>query len=258
MEAEVQGPWFWGIPIACISGGADVWLRWDDFGALSGGAGRYSWAMRCVVTAGPTFEPLDEVRRLTNFSTGKLGAELARHLAERGHDTVLLLAETAQWRGEGHPARVIPFSTTASLREALLNLRPEPVGAIFHAAAVSDFAFGQVWERAVDGTLTPASGGKLSTRAGTLMAELLPVPKLLPELRGWFPGARVVGWKYEVSGTDVIALARRQLAECGTDACVANGSAYGSGFGVVRPNQSGVVHCPDPASLYKALEEIVR
>ena len=28
-----------------------MWSRWDDFGALSGGAGRYSWAMRCVVTA---------------------------------------------------------------------------------------------------------------------------------------------------------------------------------------------------------------
>ena len=51
--------------------------------------------MNCIVTAGPTFEPLDEVRRLTNFSTGRLGMELANFLAARGHKVVLLIGETA-------------------------------------------------------------------------------------------------------------------------------------------------------------------
>ena len=37
-------------------------------------------AMNCVVTAGPTYEPLDDVRRLTNFSTGKLGSQLGDFL----------------------------------------------------------------------------------------------------------------------------------------------------------------------------------
>ena len=36
--------------------------------------------MNCIVTCGPTYEPLDEVRRLTNFSTGRLGTELANYL----------------------------------------------------------------------------------------------------------------------------------------------------------------------------------
>ena len=40
--------------------------------------------MKCIVTAGPTYEPLDKVRRLTNFSTGQLGTELANHLAGQG------------------------------------------------------------------------------------------------------------------------------------------------------------------------------
>jgi len=39
--------------------------------------------MNCIVTAGPTYEPLDDVRRLTNFSTGRLGTELANFLAAR-------------------------------------------------------------------------------------------------------------------------------------------------------------------------------
>jgi phosphopantothenoylcysteine decarboxylase/phosphopantothenate--cysteine ligase len=41
--------------------------------------------MNCIVTAGPTYEPLDDVRRLTNFSTGRLGTELANFLAARVH-----------------------------------------------------------------------------------------------------------------------------------------------------------------------------
>jgi phosphopantothenoylcysteine decarboxylase/phosphopantothenate--cysteine ligase len=215
--------------------------------------------MRCVVTAGPTYEPLDGVRRLTNFSTGKLGAELARYLASRGHETILLLAESAAWRGEGHPAQVIPFTTTASLRDALIGLRDRSMEAVFHAAAVSDFIFGQAWERGEDGALQPITGGKLSTRSGTLVAELHPAPKLLPELRNWFPNARLVGWKYEVDGSaaEVIVRARRQLAECGTDACVANGAAYGAGFGVVLAQHPEVRHCPDSASLYTLLESVV-
>src|SRR5687768_14363623 len=39
--------------------------------------------VNCVITAGPTYEPLDEVRRLTNFSTGRLGSELATYLTSQ-------------------------------------------------------------------------------------------------------------------------------------------------------------------------------
>ena len=51
--------------------------------------------LRCIVTAGPTCEPLDDVRRLTNFSTGRLGSRLAAHLASQGHEVVLLRGEAA-------------------------------------------------------------------------------------------------------------------------------------------------------------------
>ena len=51
--------------------------------------------MNCIVTAGPAYEPLDDVRRLTNFSTGRLGTELANYLAARGHNVHLLLGEQA-------------------------------------------------------------------------------------------------------------------------------------------------------------------
>jgi phosphopantothenoylcysteine decarboxylase/phosphopantothenate--cysteine ligase len=68
-----------------------------------------------------------------------------------------------------------------------------------------------------------------------LLAELVPTPKIIAELRGWFPRARIAGWKFEVDGAraDALRAARKQIADYSTDACVANGPAYGKGFGLV-------------------------
>jgi phosphopantothenoylcysteine synthetase/decarboxylase len=211
--------------------------------------------MRCVVTAGPTFEPLDQVRRLTNFSTGRLGAELAVHLAHAGHEVILLRGESATWPAPADASvRVEPFTTTASLGERFQALAGATVDAVFHAAAVSDFAFGPVWRRESDGRLTEVRAGKLSTRAGVLLAELVPTPKLLARLRGWFPRAWLAGWKYEVDGDRASALAAgaEQLAQTGTDLCVVNGPAYGDGFGLVAP-QTAPTHCADAGELLAEL-----
>lgn len=211
--------------------------------------------MTCVVTAGATWEPLDQVRRLTNFSTGRLGTELAGYLSDAGHEVILLLAETATYAGERRAQRIESFSTTESLRERLVALTGHGIEAVFHAAAVSDFKFGKVWSRGAAGELMEM--GKLPTRQGALLAELVPTPKIISGLRGWFPQARLVGWKYEVEGSrgDVLTAARRQMAENLTDACVANGPAYGAGFGLVTAELT-TLHLPDRGALFESLERI--
>ncbi|MEI7939371.1 MAG: phosphopantothenoylcysteine decarboxylase [Verrucomicrobiota bacterium] len=213
--------------------------------------------MKCLITAGPTYEPLDGVRRLTNFSSGRLGSELASFLTARGHETTLLIGQQATFRGERHAREVETFTTTANLRDRLQALAGQPVDALFHAAAVSDFTVGKVWRRAPQGELTEVHAGKLSTREGTLLAELVPTPKIIGELREWFPHAWLVGWKYEVEGgrAGVIQLAERQIADCRTDACVANGPAYGPGFGLVRAGGK-LTDLPDAAALFAALEHL--
>lgn len=215
--------------------------------------------MYCVVTAGPTYEPLDEVRRLTNFSTGRLGTELANYLTDRGHTVTLLLGEQATHQGERRANLVETFSTTADLGKRLRRLANQPIGAVCHAAAVSDFRFGKVWVRGENNQLTELSSGKFSTRQGTLVAELVPTSKIIPQLRDWFPAAKLIGWKYEVEGTrsDVIASGRKQIGECRTDACVANGPAYGAGFGVVT-GKADPQHVADQDALFAALAELLR
>ena len=213
--------------------------------------------MNCIVTAGPTHEPLDTVRRLTNFSTGKLGVELANYLTARGHEVTLFVGEQATHPGERQATHIRTFSTTASLRAGLLVLKDRPVDAVFHAAAVSDFTFGTVWQRSAAGELSGITAGKIPTRAGGLLVELLPTPKLILELRGWFPQARLAGWKYEVDGghEGVLHAARRQLAEARTDLCVANGPAYGPGFGLVTPH--GEKRVKDAEALYEGLGQFI-
>ena len=214
--------------------------------------------MKVAVTAGPTYEPLDEVRRLTNFSTGILGSGLANFLTEQGHEVVLLVGYYASHRGELKARKVETFTTTADLRARLEALSTPGVGAVFHAAAVSDFTFDGVWERGETGQLIRCAERKISTRKGQLLVELKPTPKIIGELRGWFPQAQLVGWKYELDGdrARVIDVAREQLAKNRTNACVVNGAAYGDGFGLVR-GTGRCEHLPDAAALYQALARLI-
>jgi phosphopantothenoylcysteine decarboxylase/phosphopantothenate--cysteine ligase len=217
-------------------------------------------SMNCIVTAGPTYEPLDDVRRLTNFSTGRLGTELANFLAARGHKVTLLVGELATYSGERHVEQVQLFSTTADLRVKLKALAGKRVNTIFHAAAVNDFAFGKIWLRAPSGELTEFnSGKKISTRDGKLLVELAPTPKIIADLRAWFPRTRLFGWKFEANGAraDALNAAKRQIAECRTDVCVVNGPAYGEGFGVVL-RDGKAAHFTSAPALFVTLEKIVQ
>ena len=219
--------------------------------------------MNCVVTAGPTYEPLDEVRRLTNFSTGRLGTELANYLAASGHNVTLFIGETSVYSRIRRARRVETFTTTADLRDklkALSGKNGKKVDAIFHAAAVSDFAFGRAFESNGNGKLTEIKEmKKISTRQGKLLIELVPTPKIIAEFRGWFPKTKLVGWKFEADGgrADALAAAQRQITECSTDLCVVNGPAYGDGFGVVG-GKGTPAHLPNPPVLFDALEKFAR
>ena len=225
----------------------------------SAGGPAYSAGMNCVVTAGPTYEPLDEVRRLTNFSTGKLGTELSNFLAARGHKVLLLLGELATHHGSRQAHRVERFSTTADLHAKLKLLSGKKVDAIFHAAAVNDFAFGRLFAPNEAGKLAEIKAAKkIPTRDGKMLIELVPAPKIIAELRDWFPKAKITGWKFGADGGRAEAndAAKRQMSECRTDACVANGPAYGGGFGLAT-RDGNLVHLANAPLLFDALGKLL-
>ena len=217
--------------------------------------------MHCIVTAGPTHEPIDKVRRLTNHSTGRLGTGLAKHLTGDGHEVTLLRGRSATDIEQPEGVDLQLFTTTADLAKKLDRLaKAEPVaGTVFHAAAVSDFAAGQVFRRAADGQLEPLKQGKLSTRDGELLLELKPTPKIIARLRELFPAALLVGWKYEVDGNRDSALGqgRSQISGNQTNGCVGNGPAYGEGFGWLG-SDGQAEHLAGQAELFAKLASLAK
>jgi phosphopantothenate---cysteine ligase (CTP) len=203
--------------------------------------------VRVLLTFGPGYEPLDEARRLTNLSTGRLGAELAAAFVAAGWTVHCLRGEGSTHPAPAGVATLETFGTNDDLAGRLRRLagKCQPA-AVLHAAALCDYRV----VRALDAAGATVTGAKIPSRAGRLTLELEPATKVLPQLRGWFPRARLAGWKYELDGTraDALARGRRQLAEAGTDACVVNGRAHGPGFGLCRSDGS-VTACADAAEL---------
>jgi len=211
--------------------------------------------MKVIVTCGPSYEPIDQARRLTNFSTGRLGIALANAFTRHGWEVVCFKGEQATCTDPLHAKTLQTFSTNEDLAQKLEALsHMEKVGAIFHAAALCDFKVARVENEAGETIASP----KFSTRTGELRLVLAPTLKVLPLLRGWFPSAKIVGWKYELTGTraDAFEAAWRQLREGRTDACVLNGAAYGSGFAVCTPDRA-VKECSETAALAEVLRRLV-
>ena len=218
--------------------------------------------MRCIVTAGPTYEPIDQVRRLTNHSTGSLGTGLAKRLASDGHEVILLRGIMATCTEEIESLDTRIFTTTDDLAEKLKKLAEEfpDTFAVFHAAAVSDFCARSVFQRKSDDKLIPLKNGKLSTRDGKLLLELCPTQKIISQLRSWYKKAQIFGWKYEVDGNRLTTFdkAQKQIEENKTNACIINGSAYGNGFGLLKKGSKTLNHLDNTKMLYDALASLIK
>jgi len=193
--------------------------------------------MKVIVTTGPSYEPIDEVRRITNFSSGELGLLLANALARAGWEVFCLKGAYATTSIPFAKGRLIRFTTNDDLHEKLVRLAGEhDVIALFHVAALCDYKVARV----EDERGARQSAAKIESRAGALTLSLEPARKVIAGLRQFFPGTSLVGWKYELNGSRSDALDKvwRQLRECRTDACVINGRAWGEGFGFCTPPDS--------------------
>jgi len=95
---------------------------------------RRGWKL--LITAGPTREPIDPVRFISNYSTGTLGYRLAKMARSRGHQVTLISGPTEIPR----PAGVvqIPVETAAQMHQAVSKAFPK-VDALIMSAAVGDF-----------------------------------------------------------------------------------------------------------------------
>jgi phosphopantothenoylcysteine decarboxylase/phosphopantothenate--cysteine ligase len=172
--------------------------------------------LRILVTAGPTIEPLDPVRYLTNRSSGKMGYALARAARLRGADVMLVSGPTGL--RPPHDVSFCEVKTAEEMRQAVLAPSSQ-YDVIIKAAAVSDY-------RPKDKADQKIKKGKENQ---TL--EMVRNPDILAELgnmKGDFSRI-LVGFSAETE--DLAANARQKLEKKNLDMIVANDvSREDSGF----------------------------
>jgi len=158
-----------------------------------------------LITAGPTQEPLDPVRYITNRSSGKMGYALAEEALARGAAVVLISGPVALRPPFG--VELVTVHTAAEMRREVLD-RLGPATIVIKAAAVADFHLSRV----------PAQ--KMKKTAARLSLELDPTPDILAEL-GRKKGDRLlVGFAAETE--NLRQEARRKLESKNCDMVVGN------------------------------------
>jgi phosphopantothenoylcysteine decarboxylase / phosphopantothenate---cysteine ligase len=171
-----------------------------------------------LISAGPTYEPIDPVRFLGNRSSGKMGYALAEAALRRGARVTLVSGPTALTP----PAvqEFIQVETSAQMRDALLARFGHASIAIM-TAAVSDFAPANVAAQKIK-------------REAAMSLDLQPTADILAELgAGRAPGQLLIGFAAETQ--NLVENARRKLERKHLDAIVLNDvSRPGLGFGSER------------------------
>jgi phosphopantothenoylcysteine decarboxylase/phosphopantothenate--cysteine ligase len=155
-----------------------------------------------VVTAGGTQEPIDPVRFIGNRSSGKMGLALAEAARDRGAEVTLITAPTHLPKPAG--IEVIPVRTAAEMKRAVAKAVKQ-ASALIMAAAVADYQ-----------PRRPAKS-KIKKESPGLNLELTRTPDILGAVTGSF---LKVGFAAE--SEDLVANARKKLAQKGLDFIVAN------------------------------------
>ncbi len=163
-----------------------------------------------LITAGPTREPIDPVRFISNFSTGTLGYTLARMAKARGHQVILISGPTELTPPPG--VKRIDVVTANQMEQAVVKLFPKADGLIM-GAAVADFRPIRVATQKI----------KRSGVAGSLrlwQLELVENPDIVARVAQQRQGRQaIIGFALETEG--LLANAKRKLKSKDLDAIVA-------------------------------------
>lgn len=155
--------------------------------------------MRILITAGPTREYIDDVRFLSNASSGRMGYSLAAAALERGHEVVLVTGPVMLQPPAG--CEVHAIETTTQLRESCLNLFAECDGVIA-VAAVCDYRPRQ------------RVTGKITKTGQPVTLELVETSDVLAELGAQKEHRWVVGFALESQDPRGNAMRKLRMKNC--------------------------------------------
>jgi phosphopantothenoylcysteine decarboxylase/phosphopantothenate--cysteine ligase len=161
---------------------------------------------KAMITAGPTFEPLDPVRFIGNRSSGLMGIEIAREFSDLGAEVHLILGPTHLEPPRG--INVVRAETAVQMHEAAMN-HASDADFLVCAAAVADYR------------PETQQSEKIKKTGETLQLNLVKNPDILKDLgKIKKPGQVLVGFALETHDEEFHAL--KKLEEKGADIIVLN------------------------------------
>jgi phosphopantothenoylcysteine decarboxylase/phosphopantothenate--cysteine ligase len=194
-----------------------------------------------VITAGPTQEPLDPVRFISNRSSGKMGYALAEAAVARGARVILISVPVAIAHPDG--AELVPVETALEMRAAVLQYL-EPSTIIIKAAAVADYHLADVPKQ------------KMKKTAARFTLDLDPTVDILAEV-GQKKGDRLlIGFAAETQ--NLVEEARRKLRTKNCDMVVGNNvSRNDVGFGTDENEVILVLRTGENVEIPRASKRVV-
>lgn len=210
---------------------------------------------RILITAGPTNEYIDEVMKITNMSTGRLGIELSKNFLQEKCLVTLICTRSVARSGlyekyklaENKNLKTIQIETTDDMYKALESEKNNNYDLVIHASAVGDykpeFSFRledmakEIYEKiktknnyeTILNILTNPKcklndNTKISSYEPNLTVKLTLTTKLISHLKDWFPNSVLVGFKLleNVEKEHLIEVAKKLCIKNSMDYIIAN------------------------------------
>lgn len=195
---------------------------------------------KIIITSGGTSERIDNVRKITNSSSGKLGMTIANHLLQENNDIMIYyVCSKNSLRPTDKRVQVVEIDGTIDLKNNIESLLiNEHIDYFIHSMAVSDYMADYVTtiERIKESVkkhddideafknIEVIGGSKISSYEDNLVIVLKPTPKIISIIKNLSPSTYLVGFKLldGVSKEELIEVAKRLRNKNNCDLVVAN------------------------------------
>lgn len=187
--------------------------------------------MKLLITSGGTSEKIDQVRSITNHSTGKLGALIADSFLAQG-DQVTLITTRNAIKPAAHPNLTIQI--IENVQELFEMMKPlvKTHDVLIHSMAVSDYT--PIYMTGFEQLTTSQDlteflnktnkQSKISSKDNYQVLFLKQTPKIISQVKKWNPNIRLIGFKLlvDVSKEELLTVARASLTKNQAEIIVAN------------------------------------
>lgn len=169
---------------------------------------------KIIVTAGGTKEYIDDVRVLTNISTGKLGSIIAEQFSN-DFEVHYVAQKSAIMPKQSDNIIIHIITDVASVMKIMEELVPQ-MDIVIHSMAVSDFGFKPISEK--------LKSNDPEAFIESLKNRIFKTPKILSQIKKWNPNCFLVSFKFEVGleHDKLIDIARKSMIDNDCDLVVAN------------------------------------